>query len=302
MREVNSELFEVFSDCIFFDESLAQHTSFKIGGPADFFLFAKNSETVRKALLFCCKQKIPIFILGSGSNVLIPDTGIRAMVIRIGMETIEVDGNFIVAGAGAPLPKISMAALENELTGAEFCIGIPGTVGGAVVMNAGISDEWIGKLVEKVEGFDSTGNEISLERSDLSFGYRTSSLKDFDGVITKIYLRLARGDKKEIESKMEFYKQKRLMTQPVEYPSAGSIFKNPEADYAGRLIEEAGCKGMKIGGAEVSDKHTNFIINREDATYNDVKTLIQLIKEKVYHKFKVELELEVIDVGEHIQA
>ena len=300
MREVNSELFEVFSDCIFFDESLAQHTSFKIGGPADFFLFAKDSVTVRKALLFCCEQKIPIFILGSGSNVLIPDTGIRAMVIKIGIETIEANGNFIIAGAGALLPKISMAALENGLAGAEFCIGIPGTVGGAVVMNAGIGDEWIGKLVKKVEGFGATGNEISFEKADLSFGYRTSSLKDFNGVITKIHLRLAKGNKKEIEAKMEFYKQKRIMTQPLEYPSAGSIFKNPEGDYAGRLIEEAGCKGMKIGGAEVSDKHANFIVNRGDATCKDVKTLIQLIREKVYQKFKVDLDLEVIDVGEHI--
>ena len=275
---------------------LAKYTTFHIGGPAECFISARNSEEVQMVLQFCKEHQVDLHILGNGSNLLIADEGVAGIVLYIGrrMQEIQVNGTEIIADAGARMALVSRAAAEASLTGLEFAFGIPGTIGGGVIMNAGAYGGELSQVVTKVEAFDRDGNLHVLEGDKLCFGYRKSTLKTHGYIVSKVYMNCQPGDQEAIKALMADLGQRRRDKQPLEYPSAGSTFKRPEGYFAGQLIEQAGLKGSSIGGAQVSEKHAGFIINKEGASGKDVRTLIGFVKNTVYEKFGVELEPEYI--------
>ncbi len=292
------EASRLFGRSIRENEPLSKHCSFRIGGPARLFLAAQRLKALREALVFCRENSLPFFVLGKGTNVLIPDTGFEGIVIGVQARKLQVTGESVIAEAGAALPKLARTAAERGLAGLEFSAGIPGSVGGAAIMNAGAHGEWIGPLIQEVWAFDLAGREAHFPSENLHFGYRESSLNDFPGIVARVAMRLRQDKQQEIERRMEQFLAIRGNTQPSGARCAGSVFKNPPGDSAGRLIELARCKGLSQGGAAVSQKHANFIINRGGATYADVKGLIEALKEKVRKVHEVELELEIIDLGE----
>lgn len=275
---------------------LAKYTTFHIGGPAECFISARSSEEVQMVLKFCKEHQVPLHILGNGSNLLVDDGGLAGIVLYIGrrMQEIQVTGTEIIADAGARMVLIARSAAENALTGLEFAYGIPGTIGGGVIMNAGAYGGELSQVVTKVEAFDRDGNLHVLEGDDLCFGYRKSALKTEGYIVTKVYLNCKEGNKEEIQALMADLGKRRREKQPLEYPSAGSTFKRPEGYFAGQLIDQAGLKGHTIGGAQVSEKHAGFIINRGEASSKDVRTLVGYIKATVSDKFGVELEPEYV--------
>jgi len=289
----------LFGEDLAENEPLARHCSFRIGGPARLFLCARQLSALRKSLVFCGENELPFIVLGRGTNVLVPDSGFHGMVISVRASAVRFAGERIVAEAGASLQKVAKAAAEKGLAGMEFCAGIPGSVGGAVIMNAGAHGECIGDLIRDVLAFEPLGLEIRFRKEDLRFGYRKSGLQKFPGIVATVALVLKEGDSRAVRKKMERLLTIRRNAQPRLGVArcAGSVFKNPPRDSAGRLIELAGCKGMRRGGAIVSRKHANFIVNR-GATYSDVKGLIEAVKERVKKVHGVELELEIIDIGE----
>lgn len=282
------------------DEPLAKHCSFRIGGPAKLFLRARELSALSKSLAFCGENSLPFLVLGQGTNVLVPDRGYEGMVICVRANAVRFAGQEIVAEAGASLRKVARAAAESSLAGMEFCVGIPGSVGGAIVMNAGAHGERIGDLVREVSAFEPSGRKVCFQREDIRFRYRESSLQEFPGIVAAVTLALRQDDPRAVEERMKHLLEVRRSSQPRLGVArcAGSVFKNPPGDYAGRLIELAGCKGMRRGGALVSRKHANFIVNRGGATYSDVKRLIEAVRETVTKVHRVELELEIIDLGE----
>lgn len=275
---------------------LAKYTTFHIGGPAECFISARNSKEVQMVLRFCKEHQIDLHILGNGSNLLIDDRGVEGIVLYIGrrMQDIQVNGTEIIADAGARMALVSRAAAEASLTGLEFAFGIPGTIGGGVIMNAGAYGGELSQVVTKVEAFDKEGNLHVLEGGDLCFGYRKSALKTHGYIVSRVYLNCKEGDKEEIQALMADLGKRRRDKQPLEYPSAGSTFKRPEGYFAGKLIEDSGLKGYTIGGAQVSEKHAGFIINKEGASGKDVRSLIGYVKSTVLDKFGVELEPEYV--------
>lgn len=275
------------------DEPMAKHTSFKIGGAAKYFAEIDSLEALKKAMALASEYGVRTMVLGKGSNVLVSDEGIDALVLHMGASFSEIraEGDEIVALSGASLSKIAQCAYENSLTGFEFAAGIPGSLGGAVYMNAGAYGGQMSDVVTKSSAISPQLEEISV--TEHNFGYRTSIYKDSDLIITEARIKLSHGNKGEISEKMNELAKKRREKQPLEYPSAGSVFKRPEGFFAGALIEGAGLKGLKVGGAEVSGKHAGFIVNTGGATANDVKKLIEIIKTKVYEKYNVVLETEI---------
>lgn len=285
------------------DVPLAKYTTFHIGGLAECFISARNSEEVQMVIRFCKEHQVDLHILGNGSNLLIDDKGIMGIILYIGrrMQDIQINGTEIVADAGARMTLVSRAAAEASLTGLEFAFGIPGTIGGGVIMNAGAYGGELCQVVTKVEAFDRDGNLIVLEGDALEFGYRSSILKRQGYIVSKVYMRCRPGDKDQIQAYMMELSKRRRDKQPLEYPSAGSAFKRPEGYYAGRLIEDSGLKGYTIGGAQVSEKHAGFIINKEGASGKDVRSLIGYIKATVMDKFGVELEPEYVFWNSHTE-
>ncbi len=285
------------------DVPLAKYTTFHIGGPAECFISARNSEEVQMVLRFCKEHQVDLHILGNGSNLLIDDKGVTGIVLYIGrrMQDIQVNGTEIVADAGARMTLVSRAAAEASLTGLEFAFGIPGTIGGGVIMNAGAYGGELCQVVTRVEAFDKEGNLLVLEGDTLEFGYRSSILKRQGYIVSKVYMRCRPGDKDQIQAYMTELSKRRRDKQPLEYPSAGSAFKRPEGYYAGKLIEDSGLKGYTIGGAQVSEKHAGFIINKEGASGKDVRSLIGYIKATVMDKFGVELEPEYVFWNSHTE-
>jgi UDP-N-acetylmuramate dehydrogenase len=288
----------LFGEDVAENEALARHCSFRIGGEAALFLRARQISALRKALAFCRENSVPFVVLGRGTNVLVPDSRFEGMVIGVRASGVQFEGKRLVAEAGASLQQVAEGAVERGLAGMEFCIGIPGSVGGAVIMNAGAHGGCIGDLVEEVTGFDPLGGEVRFGKGDLRFGYRESSLQEFPGIVATATLGLDWGDSRAIREKMDRLWAVRRKTQPTGVRCAGSVFRNPPDDPAGKLIELAGCKGMRRGGAAVSRKHANFIVNRGGASYSDVKGLIEAVRERVRMVHGVELELEIIDLGE----
>lgn len=280
-------------------EPMAGHTTFRIGGPADCFLQPENEEQLIQVQRYLGKVGLPFFVLGNGSNLLVSDAGYRGVIIQVGrkMSAIEVEGCTIKAQAGATLAQVAKAALEHGLAGLEFASGIPGTVGGGVVMNAGAYDGELSQVVARVHVVNSEGEIMELDNETMEFGYRTSAIKNTSLAITEVQFELSEGDKEQIREKMEDYTSRRREKQPLEYPSAGSTFKRPKGFFAGKLIMDAGLRGYQKGGARVSDKHCGFVINTGDATAEDVRNVIREVQERVKEKFHVTLETEVIFLG-----
>ena len=281
------------------NEPLSAHTSFQVGGPAG-ILLQVDCVAQLKAVLSLLKEKaVPFMILGKGSNLLVSDEGYDGVVIcpGEGLSEISHEGERIRAGAGASLARVAAIALQQGLTGFEFASGIPGTVGGAMVMNAGAYDGEMKMIVESVSMLDENGREIKYTCEEMEFGYRTSILKRKPFIVTEVVFKLENGLREEIEEKMRTFAHRRKEKQPLEYPSAGSTFKRPEGHFAGKLIGDAGLSGYTIGGAQVSEKHNGFIINKGGATAAEISALIKYVQKRVEEESGVQLEPEVIYVG-----
>lgn len=280
-------------------EPMAGHTTFRIGGPADCFVQLEDEEQLRKVRRYLGLAGVPFFVLGNGSNLLVDDAGYKGVVLQIGqkMSQITVQGCHIIAKAGATLRQVANAALEHGLTGLEFASGIPGTVGGGVVMNAGAYGGEMGQVVTQVCVVSREGELMELDNDTMEFAYRNSVIRGSAFTVTQVTFCLERGDREAIRARMEELAARRREKQPLEYPSAGSTFKRPEGYFAGKLIMEAGFAGYRIGGAQVSEKHCGFVINTGDATARDVKMLISEIQARVKEQFRVELEPEVVFLG-----
>ncbi len=282
------------------DEPMKNHTTFKTGGNASVFICPENEEQLTEILTIINKLGMKPFILGNGSNLLVSDDGIKdrpVIYIDKGFDKIKlVDSNTIEVGAGASLSSLCRFALEHSLTGLEFAFGIPGSCGGAAFMNAGAYGGEMKDVVSLCNHIDFSGNKGHYDRNELDFGYRHSVYSDNDCVITSIVLSLEKGNKEEIHEKMRELLQRRKDKQPLEYPSAGSVFKRPEGYFAGALIEQSGLKGKRIGGAMVSEKHAGFIINYDNATTQDVLDLVRFCQDTVMEKFGVMLEREIRSV------
>lgn len=284
---------------IFMEEPMKKHTTFRVGGPAD--VLVQPDETALAAILALCRQyHVSYSFIGNGSNLLVGDKGIRGVVIEMTdpMGNIEVDGTKITAQAGAMLSKIANTAASNGLGGMEFAAGIPGSVGGAVVMNAGAYGGEMKDIIERVYVLDENGAQLELDRDALDLGYRHSCIPDKKYIVTKVVLELVPRNEAEIRSEMKELNEKRAEKQPLQYPSAGSTFKRPEGYFAGKLIMDAGLRGYQVGGAQVSEKHCGFVINKGDATAADICQLMQDVADKVQAQFGVVLEPEVKMIGE----
>ena len=279
------------------DEPMSKHTSFKTGGNAEIFIDISDEKTLSKVLKICSETETDIFVLGKGSNLLVSDNGIRnKVVLHLTTDFSDmkiIDETSIEVQSGASLASLCKFALANSLTGLEFAYGIPGSVGGAAYMNAGAYGGEMKDVVSRINHIDKKGNVGSFSGDELDFSYRHSAYSDSDLVITSVVFKLQKGDKNEIESKMTELMGRRVDKQPLEYPSAGSVFKRPEGYFAGALIEQSDLKGKRIGGAMVSEKHAGFIINYDNATTTDVVDLIKYCQKTVFDKFGVELHTEI---------
>jgi len=273
------------------NEPLKRHTSLHIGGPADYFCIPTNTDELREALQFAKERKLRLAIMGAGTNLLALDNGFRGLVIKLygGLNWIKIHRPKAQVGAGVALAKLLFALAKKGLGGIEFLAGIPGSIGGAVYMNAGAWEKRIGDFVEEVRAVDRTGKERIFNKAQLGFGYRKSKLQNSQWIITDIVLKLRRKQRKLISKKIKEYLRLRRDKQPLGTPNCGSVFKNPKGDFAGRIIEQAGCKGMRFGDAQISSKHANFILNLGEAKAKDVIKLMTYIQKAV----KIELEPEV---------
>ncbi len=280
-------------------EPMSKHTSFRIGGPADFFVQPANEEELWNALHLARQEKVPFFIVGNGSNLLVSDEGFRGMILHTGgmLKDISVEGDVIYAQAGALLSTVAKTALEHGLAGMEFAAGIPGTLGGAVCMNAGAYGGEMKDILLDAEVLTQEGERLVLPVEELDLSYRHSVIFEKNYVVLAAHIRLSRGDTAEIKNRMNELAGARRDKQPLEYPSAGSTFKRPEGYFAGKLIQDAGLKGYTVGGAQVSEKHSGFVINRGGATAEEVRFLIRQVQQKVRSQFGVELEPEVRMLG-----
>lgn len=279
-------------------ENMKNHTSFKIGGAADYFVYVKSLDELKKVIKKAKELDLPFFILGKGSNLLVSDKGIEGVVICLtGFNEITVCDEVVEAQAGASLAQVCVNACENGLTGLEFAYGIPGTVGGGLYMNAGAYGGEMSQVVVSAKYIDAYGDEGEFDINEMQLGYRTSIFKQNGKIITSVKFKLEKGNKEKIKSAMDDFMSRRKDKQPLEYPSAGSTFKRPEGYFAGALIQENNLKGFSVGGAMVSEKHAGFVINYNSATSQDVKKLMEEIQKRVYENNNVKLEPEVIFVG-----
>lgn len=300
-KEIYRQFCEIAGEgCVLVDEPMRRHTTFRIGGPADYLIRPETEEVLRKILALCAEEKLPYFILGNGSNLLVSDQGYRGVIIQIykNFQQCVTEGNVIRAGAGILLSRLSAAAGEAGLTGLEFASGIPGTLGGAVFMNAGAYGGEMKDILSWADVLDEERKLRRLSAEELELGYRTSRVKKEGWIVTGAELKLKFGDPEKIREKIEELKAARTSKQPLEYPSAGSTFKRPEGYFAGKLIMDAGLRGFRVGGAQVSEKHCGFVINTGNATAADVRELMRQIQEKVWEKYQVRLEPEVRFLGD----
>ena len=286
--------------CFRENEPMKAHTSFRIGGPADILVIPSDANQLEKVVTEARTEGIPLTIIGNGSNVLVKDKGIRGVVVKLGnaLKSMECSGDKLTAEAGVSLAAIANKAAACGLTGLEFAVGIPGSLGGAVFMNAGAYDGEMCKVVAQVTVLTSDGKIEVLSNEDLEFGYRHSSIQDNGAIIISVEMQLAKGDINEIRAKMADFTKRRTTKQPLDIPNAGSMFRRPPGYYAGTLIEEAGLKGYMVGDAQVSTKHAGFVVNVGNATAADVLRLIGEVQEKVYAHAGVRLEPEVRIYGE----
>ena len=288
------------SDNVKLQEPMSKHTTFRIGGPADFYLCPHSTKEVQQTVQICKEENLPYFILGNGSNLLVSDKGYRGAIIRLwkNFSDISVKDCCITAKAGALLSKVAAEALEEGLTGMEFASGIPGTIGGAVFMNAGAYGGEMKDIIKEVKVLDDQGEVRVLSNEEMKLGYRTSIVKEKGYTVLSAVLQLKKGDVSVIRETMEDLKNRRTSKQPLDMPSAGSTFKRPEGYFAGKLIMDSGLRGFSVGGAQVSEKHCGFVVNKGGATAEDVTALIREVQRRVKEKFGVELETEVRFLGE----
>lgn len=283
------------------DAPMKDHTSFKAGGCSDFLIIPDTEDEIKLVIETCKINSVPYYIMGNGSNLLVKDKGFRGVIIKLGkrFSKCTLIDNILDCQSGVFLSRLARIAMENELSGFEFASGIPGTLGGAVTMNAGAYDGEMKDVLLSVRGLDMDGNIIELVNGDLELGYRTSAVKKRNMVVLSAKIRLEKGSKKKIKEKMEDFDQRRKSKQPLELPSAGSTFKRPPGHYAGKLIEDSGLKGFVVGGAQVSTKHCGFIVNINNASAKDIIDLIDHVISTVKTAFNVELEPEVKIIGEN---
>lgn len=282
------------------EEPMRLHTTFRVGGPADLFVSPNSVEEVCKVTALCREEGVPYYIMGNGSNLLVSDQGYRGVIIQFykEMNDISVEGTLLRAQAGALLSAVANRALSESLTGFEFAAGIPGTLGGACVMNAGAYGGEMKDVLKTVTVLTQEGEVLTLSNEELELGYRTSVIVRKHYIVLEAEIALSEGKKEEIQAVMDDLKERRITKQPLEYPSAGSTFKRPEGYFAGKLIQDAGLRGFQVGGAQVSEKHCGFVINKDHATAAEIAELIRQVSEKVEAQFGVKLEPEVKRLGE----
>ena len=286
-------------DNVRINEPMKNHTTFKIGGPAQYYVTPESVNQIQEVVSLCRNMNIPLHVIGNGSNILVGDDGVDGVVLALfnTFSDYEIKDNVITAQAGMSLIKLAVVALREGLTGLEFASGIPGSVGGAVYMNAGAYDGQMKDVVTSVTVLDEAGNIRILGRDELDMGYRTSAVAKNNMIVLQVVIELKSGDKEQIKARMNQLSELRKQKQPLEYPSAGSTFKRPEGFFAGKLIADAGLKGYSIGGAAVSEKHAGFVVNMGGATAKDVVELTDYIKKRIMEQFGVTLELEVKRIG-----
>lgn len=304
MSKINVK--ELFKDKnvgeVLFDEPMKNHTSFKIGGPADVIIIPNNENEVIEAVTLLRENNIDLFIMGNGTNLLVKDGGLRGAVIKIneGLNKVQIGDNKIYCEAGALLTAVSKGVARESLTGMEFANGIPGTIGGAATMNAGAYGGEMKDIITKVRAIDKDNNIIEYSNSEMNFRYRGSRVTDEDLIVLSVELELELGDPEKIDEIMRDLTYKRTSKQPLELPSGGSTFKRPEGYFAGKLIEDSGLRGIRHGGAQISEKHCGFVVNVENATCKNVLELIQMVQKTVRDNFSVELETEIKLIGEDL--
>lgn len=297
-------LLEQLSGCtttkILVNEPMSKHTTFKIGGPCDYLATPANEEELVLLIEIAKKLELPITLIGNGSNLLVRDKGIRGLVIKVAnqMSDEKIEGNRLTFGAGITLALAAHKAAKLGLTGMEFASGIPGTLGGAVYMNAGAYDGEMRNIIKSVRVLKTDGTFVDLSNEELGFGYRKSSLQGSGGIVVAVTLELAFGDKTDIQAKMTEFNRLRTTKQPLDKPSAGSMFKRPPGYFAGTLIDQTGLKGYTVGGAQVSTKHAGFVVNIGGATCSDVLDLIKYVQTKIMEAHGVFLEIEPLVLGE----
>ena len=286
-------------DNVRINEPMKNHTTFKIGGPAQYYVTPESVTQIQEVVSLCKDKNISLHVIGNGSNILVGDDGVDGVVLALfnTFSDYEIKDNVITAQAGMSLIKLAVIALREGLTGLEFASGIPGSVGGAVYMNAGAYDGQMKDVVTSVTVLDEAGNIRILGRDELDMGYRTSAVAKHNMIVLQVIIELKTGDKEQIKDRMNQLSELRKQKQPLEYPSAGSTFKRPEGYFAGKLIADAGLKGYSIGGAAVSEKHAGFVVNMGGATAKDVVELTDYIKKRIIEQFGVTLELEIKKIG-----
>ena len=286
-------------DNVRINEPMKNHTTFKIGGPAQYYVTPESVTQIQEVVSLCRDMNIPLHVIGNGSNILVGDDGVDGVVLALfnTFSDYEIKDNVITVQAGMSLIKLAVIALREGLTGLEFASGIPGSVGGAVYMNAGAYDGQMKDVVTSVTVLDEAGNIRILGRDELDMGYRTSTVAKHNMIVLQVIIELKAGNKEQIKDRMNQLSELRKQKQPLEYPSAGSTFKRPEGYFAGKLIADAGLKGYSIGGAAVSEKHAGFVVNMGGATAKDVVELTDYIKKRIIEQFGVTLELEIKKIG-----
>lgn len=282
------------------NEPMSRHTSFKIGGPADVFVTLSDVSDITNTVSLCRCENVPLTVIGNGSNLLVSDDGIEGLVLRVFSSKGDIsknDGGIVTVSASLPLTFVCNYAQKNSLSGMEFAFGIPGTVGGALFMNAGAYGGRMKDVIVSADVLMPDGEIKTFNAEEMNLSYRNSIFKTNGGIILSVTLKLEEGNSDEIKEKMDYISNRRKSEQPLQYPSAGSVFKHPEGYYAGALIEQCGLKGKKIGGAQVSEKHSGFIINTDNATCKDVLDLVRFIKQTVFDNYSVVLETEIRPIG-----
>ena len=299
MLKVYNELItKIDSDRVLLNEPMSKHTTFKIGGPADIFVKVESQKELKSILELVKKNSVPVTIIGNGSNVLVKDNGIRGIVIKLELKEIKIENDIIYVEAGVGLPKLVRVACDNSLEGLEGVAGIPGSFGGAIYMNSGAHGTEIGDKLINITYIDENLEIKTIKKEDAKLTYRKSIFQEKNWIILGGKVKLEKGNQEEIRNKMQKFLEQRRENQPLEFPSAGSVFKRGDNYISAKLIDECGLKGYQIGGAEVSKKHAGFIVNTGNATADDVLKVIDYIKQKVQEKYNVELKTEVKILGE----
>jgi len=301
-NKLNLELAKIIDENnIFVDEPMKNHTSFKVGGPVDILTTPTSYNEVKKIVKFCKENNIQYYIIGNGSNLLVRDGGIRGVVVKLNkLNNIRLEHDLVISESGVSLSQVSNFALENNLTGFEFACGIPGSVGGAATMNAGAYNGEISNVISSAKVIDNNGEIIELSKEQLELGYRMSSIMKYGYTVLEVTFKFEKGEHEAIHKRIQELSKRREERQPLEYASAGSTFKRPDGFFAAKLIEDCDLKGKCIGGAQVSIKHSGFIINKGNATAKDILDLIEFVQSTVFEKYKVKLNTEVRIIGENL--